>query len=250
MKKILRKILLIIIIAFFFSCNPNVIIFYNNKKTDEKMEKLDLNKLKNEKNSEKKGQKIKVWNDPENNTFSEYNLYDKKNNINTKIFKTNFDGYQKSVCYYDYYLGMPCIIGNLSYFDINGNLVRRGKCYGGIILEEDFNNKSIENAFLREERSLKIGIWKEYNIDGDLIREIDYEEGFDFNLKNVLDYINSVPNLSPNGSVGSKIDRNHNDKEWIISYSVSEEKKFEMNARLDGKTGKVISERKLTPRQF
>lgn len=86
------------------------------------------------------------------------------------------------------------------------------------------------------------GVWKEYNEQGNLIKEIDYDKPFKFTWNDILKIIKDRElNMD---DYGFRITRGSSEKgtTWSITYNKSEEKMLLGVIIIDGITGKIIKE--------
>ena len=221
------------------SCRGQIITILENKKTRIKMEKLNISKLDDLKSLENKNEKIKVSFD--SNKLYRYDVYNKVKNTSNIIYGTNNHGYTKSECYYERNLEIPCVIGNISFYDIDGNLKYRGKCLYKIISEVDFKKASLEGIYIQELGALKIGVWHEFNNDGAITKTTNYEDDFEFNLKNIFEYmIKSNADIYTNNHFREvKIQRNYEKNTWNIRFCILKTNEVVIT-EINGKTGEII----------
>ena len=103
---------------------------------------------------------------------------------------------------------------------------------------EDFNSYhkngklKIQGYFL--ENDFYKGIWKEYDEQGNLIKETDYDKGFDYTWEDLLKLLKKREvDIKDTGNTTIRKDEG----EWWVYYV---EGLYIYNIRIDGKTGKIL----------
>lgn len=254
-----KMVLVLLSLTILCGCSRGVFINYENKKTGVKMEKLNVEKLKKQENFENDKERIIISSFHADKNFTKYDLFDKMNNISTVInvftnSKTGeYLGYVKSVCYYERYFDIPCIIGIVSHFDLEGNLKTKGKYLYTIVSEEDFKKASLERVFVHDGLiKYKIGMYEEYGIDGEIIKTTNQEEGIVFNFKNVYEFmVNSNADIYTKRSYETfRINVDHEKKIWIVEFYIIKSKEVVLT-EINYVTGEIISEkRSISKRAF
>ncbi len=152
-------------------------------------------------------------------------------------------------------------IGSNSYshreYDTDGKTVKLDidvNNQGGIYYREKIDNlfnygEVYTNGIMRAKGIsswLGFSINKSYKYDdkGKLIETIDYDEGYEFNYKKVLDFCkkNKIDILSkkgPNNNTINNITLENGRKVWVISYHNMINNKID-TYQLDGQTGEII----------
>jgi len=218
------------------------------RNSNKKMDNLDITQLAKIKDLENHSQRVLRKFSPSAN-YSEYYFYDKENNISTSILNNTRNEYVKCVYYYDQYVGMHSLIADVSFYNQNGLLLMSGSCYAGSFVNPNNTVQSLDNYIIDVQHSIWIGSWKEYDSLGNVLKVKNHEDGFNFTLKDVLDYIHSISDLSPNAGGGIQIRRI--DRQWEIFYCRSDNTDSPyVKAFLDGNSGAILSEERKKPKQF
>lgn len=104
------------------------------------------------------------------------------------------------------------------------------------------SNNNIKRKVISSDLGFAIGKEYIFNDEGELVQEIDLDNGYDFTFENLLKFLNdkNIDILLREG-VSNTIRKvnNNNRKTWVIEYFNSEINKIEIYV-LDGKTGEVI----------
>lgn len=226
------------------SCS-RVVVNYKNNTTMENMEKINVIKLFDLKNSET--EKVKIWNDSKNIKFIEYVKEDKVNDTKTYINGNSTEGFRKGFMYIDFYFGKKCMMEDLSIFNPSGNLIKKSKfCWSFVI--SDISNLKIDDLAHETSFITEVGIWSEYDDNGNVIKKIDYDKDFKFNLSDVINYLKSLNlnfrdnNLSRFITISKDVTHNC----WRINHPINDSNvRNTVTKYLDGKTGAIISENKV-----
>ncbi len=112
-------------------------------------------------------------------------------------------------------------------------------------------NGKIENKGITFNNGSEYGVWYEFDQEGNFIKEINTDEGYDFGWLDVIKYCNKHQikldqGYPKRGGIKTEIYKveEEGEKVWIISYyDPTKEQIFEVT--LDGKTGKELKRRKL-----
>ncbi|GGX19180.1 hypothetical protein GCM10007384_20650 [Aquimarina muelleri] len=176
------------------------------------------------------------------NVKNERTIIEENNTIIEQIYFGGLLSHKEII----YYKNSPFRIIKLFYN--NGNIQRKSVFF-------NYGNKGIEK-----------GIWYEYDKEGKLIKETNYDEGYAFTWDDVLNYCvsNNIPitlGYQTTSTYDTSIERMHS-KEfkrnvWKITYpdptGVGTGKGFPLEVKiLDGNTGKVLDTQKggvLEPRE-
>jgi len=132
-----------------------------------------------------------------------------------------------------------------------------GTCYA--IVKEFHNSGQIKSKYLEYVIDAlgvytKVGIGYEYDKHGKFIKEVDYEQGYSFTSKDVLDYLIKNKITIPNGpdivyKGYPEITRveEKGEKRWFIEYQTIQDGILIHKDTLDGQTGVLIKREKQEP---
>ena len=87
---------------------------------------------------------------------------------------------------------------------------------------------------------VELGVWKDYDEEGNLITEENYDEGYEYSFKEVINFmrLHSI-------NIRDKWTRiSRGDGRWYISYLLDGLPSYQRIIVLDGKTGKKLEDRK------
>lgn len=119
------------------------------------------------------------------------------------------------------------------------------------VVRNFYKNGNIEIKGVRFNNGSEYGVWYEYNEDGELLKEVDMDEEYDFGWDKIIQYCedNEIvleKGYPKKGGIKTEIYKNEEDgkKVWTISYFDYLKKQY-IGVTLDGKTGKLIKEQEL-----
>lgn len=93
---------------------------------------------------------------------------------------------------------------------------------------------------------LETGVWRRYNIQGQVMQETDKDKPYPFSLRQVLDFARQKEaDLRTTGQVKRGYDDTRKLYTWTLSWVVDKkDTTYEENYILDGTTGKVLQQQK------
>lgn len=122
-----------------------------------------------------------------------------------------------------------------------------------IILKNFFKNSIIQNKGVAFTEGSPIGTWYHFDESGNLIKEENTDEGYDFGPLDVVKYCEKNNIKLPKGyqTSGYQTDVYKREidgrKVWVISYALSINKQSYVDEiTLDGKTGKLLNKQRNT----
>ena len=114
------------------------------------------------------------------------------------------------------------------------------------LLREFYPTGGIKTKGLINNFGFRMGLWYHFDLDGNLIRTENYDEGFEFTMEDIFSYCldNNIPleRAEPGRSMGTEITRGKIDNRpavWFITYPDYTKGKM-ITIQIDGKTGEII----------
>lgn len=226
------RYLILSILIITTSCGSNKIIRNYRYPNNNKMEKLDVNAFSKANNEITKKYKRMVSKQGSGGAVSRIEEICLETNVILLIsVGVNKDGtytnFQKRVIN----PSKPFIVKTIFY--PSGEIFAKGNYYTGMPYE-------YSSGYFKRPYEFEEGIWEFYNKQGKVIKTINYDSFFEFDLNDVLNFmkLNGFDKIPGNLPIGRYINEEAGFGNWNILVQNNEGR---FNILLDGKTGEVIS---------